>query len=198
MKLTHDQAEMMGMCSPETMGLFGLSWPEKVATFMQKQLKGTAAAKKLKQFWGAGGKNVTLVKNLHNEYMALLARGYNPSNFSSLPDSKGQGGAFDSATVQLAGLIQQKTSVDTPIILEFLRAMFVLARDGKIPFKKWNPKGYAASTALRKSFSSEKGFLEAAQTGANTAKMVMILAGLGVTAYILTQLKGFSNVKKER
>lgn len=194
MKLSREDMELLGLagCSgPETMGLFGLSWPEKVASFMYKQLKGSAAAKKLKQFWGAGGKNVTLVKNLHNEYMAFLARGYNASNFTIPPDANGKGGSFDQNTTTLAGLIQQKTNVSIPIILEFLRAMFVLARDGKIPFKKWNPKGYQQSTDLRKSFQSEKGVLEAAQATGNVAKMLVVLAGLGVGAYIITQLKGF-------
>lgn len=197
MKLSSQQFEAMGMCSPETMGLFGLSWTEKVASFMSKQLKGTAAGKKMNQFWQAGGKNVTLVKNLHNEYMAYLSSGYKPAGFTYVPDSKGNGGTFDQSTIQLAGLIQQKTNVDTPIILEFLRGLFVLARDGKIPFAKWNPQGYAESTAKRKTFESEKGILEAAKSGTNVAKMIMILAGLGVSAYILTQLKGFKDVVKK-
>lgn len=195
MQLTPEMMDQLGY-NTELMGLFGLSWPEKVASFIGKQLKGTAEAKKLKSFWGAGGKNVTLVKNLHNEYMALLAQGFNAANFTYPPNSAGAGGTFDQNTVSLASRISQKTNVSTVIILEFLRALFVLARDGKIPMAKWNPKGYAQSTELRKTFQTEKGFLEAAQTTGKYVKIGMALAALGVGAYILTQLKGFSNVKK--
>lgn len=172
------------------MGLFGLSWEEKTASFMNKKLKGTALAKKLKSFWGAGGMNVSIVKNLHREYLALQATGWKPSNFIVQPDMNGDGGTFDPATVQLAGQLQAKTNLDSAIVLEFLRSMFVLARDGKIPFQKWNPQGYKQSTTLQKTFSTERGFLEAAQTTGNYMKVILALAAVGVSAYLLSQLKG--------
>lgn len=182
--------------SPELIGLFGLSWPEKVAKFMSNQLKGTALRKKLKSFWGAGGLNTTLVKNLHNEYMALMARNYAPADFVIKPNAQGTGGSFTPSTVNLASMIQQKTNIDSAVILEFLRAMYVLARDGKIPFNKWNPKGFKESTALRKTFTSEKGFIEAAQKTGNYAKIALIVAGLGAGAYFLSQVKGFKGGKE--
>lgn len=184
----------------ELMGLFGLSWEEKTASFMNKKLKGTQLAKKLKSFWGAGGMNVSIVKNLHREYTALQATGWKPSNFSVLPDLKGDGGQFDQATIQLAGQLQARTNIEAPIVFEFLRSIFVLARDGKIPFQKWNPQGYKQSTALQKTFKSEQGFLEAAQTTGNYMKIVLALAAVGVSAYLLSQiksLKGSSDGKKD-
>jgi len=173
----------------ELMGLFGLSWEERIASFMNKQLKGTELAKKLKTFWQAGGMNVSIVKNLHREYAALMATGWKPANFSALPDAKGNGGTFDPATVQLAGSLQAKTNIDTPIVLEFLRALFVLARDGNIPFPKWNPQGFKQSTTLQKTFSTERGFLEAAATTGNYMKIILALAAVGVSAYLLSQIK---------
>lgn len=171
------------------MGLFGLSWEEKTASFMNKKLKGTALAKKLKSFWGAGGMNVSIVKNLHREYAALMATGWKPSAFTVQPDSKGDGGQFDNPTIQLAGQLQARTNIESPIVFEFLRSLFVLARDGKIPFQKWNPQGYKQSTQLQKTFSTERGFLEAAATTGNYMKIVLAIAAVGVSAYLLSQLK---------
>lgn len=181
------------------MGVFGFSWEEKTASFMNKQLKGTQLAKKLKTFWQAGGMNVSIVKNLYREYAALMATGWKPANFSALPDAKGSGGTFDPATVQLAGSLQAKTNIEAPIVLEFLRALFILARDGTIPFSKWNPQGFKQSTQLQKTFSTERGFLEAAQSTGNYMKIILALAAVGVSAYLLSQikvLKGVSNGKK--
>lgn len=188
--LTRDKQELMG--------IFGLSWEEKTASFMNKKLKGTKLAKKLKSFWGAGGMNTSIVKNLHREYTALQATGWKPSNFSVMPDTNGDGGQFDQATIQLAGQLQARTNIESPIVFEFLRSLFVLARDGKIPFQKWNPQGYKQSTALQKSFKSEQGFLEAAQKTGKYMKIGMAVAAVGVSAYLLSQLsrlKGSSNEK---
>lgn len=180
---------------PEQMGLFGLSWQEKVAKFVKKHLKGTAVAKKLSSFFQAGGLNVSLINNMHNEYMALMAQGYNPILFDVQPDEKGYGGVMNKSAHALASRISNKTNIDASIILPFLRAIFVLARDGEIPFSKWNPEGFKESTALRKTFESEKGILEIAKKTGDTAKLVLLIAGLGVGAYFLSQLK-FLNIKR--
>jgi hypothetical protein len=184
----------------ELMGLFGFSWEEKTASFMNKKLKGTQLAKKLKTFWQAGGMNVSIVKNLHREYTALQATGWKPANFSALPDAKGDGGTFDNSTVQLAGQLQARTNIESPIVFEFLRALFTLARDGNIPFQKWNPQGYKQSTLLQKTFATERsGFLDAAKSTGGYMKIVLAIAAVGVSAYLLSQikvLKGSDNEKK--
>lgn len=175
----------------ELMGLFGLSWPEKVASMMNKQLKGTELAKKLKNFWQPGGLNTKTVENLHREYMALMASGKAPSNFSVQPGSDGSGGVLDQSTIDLSVLLQQKTNIETPIVLAFLHSLFVLARDGKIPFQKWNPKGYTVSTALQKTFKTEQGFLDTVGETKNYMKIFVALAAVGVSAYLLSQIKEF-------
>lgn len=183
----------------EYMGLFGFTWEEKVAAFIKKQLKGTAAAKKLSSFFQAGGLNVELVKNMFNEYAALMVRKLPPASFSVQPDANGNGGTYSQSTIDLAAIIGTKTNIDTPVILAFLRALFVLARDGKIPFAKWNPEGWKESTSLRKSYSSEKTFLDTAgrvaEKTANTSKIVLLVIGIGAAAYLLSQLKTFSHIK---
>lgn len=179
----------------EYMGIFGFSWPEKIGKFMIDHLKGTPYQKQLKDFWGPMQRNVRLIKNLHNQYMALMASGYKPVDFKITPDLKGVGGEFDAATVKLASLIAQKTKVALPIINSFFRALFVLSRSGKIPMEKWNPKGFAKATTLRKKFTTERGLFEAAKTTADYAKILMLIAALGAGGYFLSQMKGFKNAE---
>ncbi len=183
----------------EYMGLFGLTFEEKVASFVRKQLKGTAAAKKLSSFFQAGGLNVTLIKNLYNEYAALMAKNHKPADFTVSPDAAGNGGAFSESSIQLAAIIGDKTNVDNAIVLSFLKALYVLSRDGKIPFSKWNPAGYKESTELRKSFATEQDIFQAvgkaAGKAAGTSKILLIVAGIGVTAYLLSQIKAIKGTK---
>jgi hypothetical protein len=189
-KFTNDTLELMG--------LFGVSWEEKIASFMIKKLKGSQLAKKLKTFWQAGGMNVSIVKNLHREYTALQASGWKPANFFEQPDSAGNGGIYDTQTLQLADRLQAKTNIELPVILEFLRAVFVLSRDGKIPFEKWNPQGFKMSTILQKTFKTERsGILDAAKTGGNYMKIVLTIAAVGVSAYLLSQIKSLKGSSNE-
>ena len=174
--------------SPELLGLFGLSWSEKVASQMSKYLKGTAAAKKLKSFWSPGGVNTTLVENLQREYAAEMAYNREPASFVIPPDSSGNGGEFTENTVSLAAIISGKTNIDVAIILEFFRSLFVLARDGKIPFAKYDPNGVKQSSAAAKVFESERSILDVAGSGLKT---LLIIAGLGVGAYALSQINAF-------
>lgn len=182
--------------SVEQMGLFGLTWPERVASFMKKRLKGTAIGKKLKSFWGGGGMNTRLINNIHREYMAYMATGRPPANFSVQPSSSGSGGEFDINTNFLVQLLTAKLNINPAIVIEFLRALFVLARDGKIPYAKWNPKGYKVSTALRRTFKSEKGIMDKVQKTGSYLKIGMVLASLGLGAYVLQQVKPIRKVIK--
>ena len=180
------------------MGIFGLSWEEKVASFVKKRLSGTSLSKKLSDFFQSGGLNVSLIKNLYNEYAAFMAVGNPPSDFDVLPNQSGDGGEFKQTSLSLASKIESKTNVDFSIILEFLRALFVLSRDGKIPFEKWNPQGYKESTQLRKTFDTEKSILDTiVKPVSDKASGLILIVGVGVTAYLLSQLKFFT-YKKQR
>lgn len=177
--------------NPEMLGLFGLTWKERIASFMGKQLKGTKLKKLTKSFWGAGGMNMKMISNLHNEYMAFMAQGKAPSSFTLKPDSTGAGGTFSPSTIKLAELINDKTNTNSTVILEFLRALYVLSKNGRIPFNKWNPKGYVQSTKLRKTFKSEQNVIDAVKSGTNYAKILLAVAAVGAGAYLLKQAKGF-------
>jgi len=182
---------------PELMGIFGFSWPEKVAAFMVKRLKGTVYENKMKTFWGAGGKNTELVENLERQYLLLMATGHNPASFSMPPDINGNGGTLSADSQLLAQLINSGTNVDIPIINEFLRGLFVLSRDGKIPFEKWNPQGYKESKKTTSEvFPSEQGILDKLKPAGNTMNSVLLIAGIGVGAYLLSQLNKLKGIVK--
>jgi hypothetical protein len=58
---------------------------------------------------------------------------------------------------------------------------------------------FQQSTQLQKTFSTERGFLEAAGVTGNYMKIILALAAVGVSAYLLSQikvLKGVSDGKK--
>lgn len=171
--------------SPELLGLFGLAWNEKVADFMAKMLKGTSSEKLMSRFLYS---NTTLVDNLQREYASQISYGRQPVNFVVPPGTDGRGGQFSDDTIMLGGLISSTTHVDAAVVLEFLRALWVLARDGKIPFAKLDPKGVMSATAAQKSFSTEKTALDVM---GNSLKTLLIIAGLGVGAYALAQVSPF-------
>jgi hypothetical protein len=182
----------VSLLEPELMGIFGWSWQEKVATLMLSILKGTNYESKMKSFWGGSGKNTTLVNNLHVAYMALMAAGNNPASFALAPGSDGKNGVFSADSTLLSQQIVKTTSVEKPIVDSFITSIFVLARDGKIPYEKWDPKGYNESKALTSStFQSEQSIIDKVIKPAdNTIKTLLIVAGIGVSAYLLNQIKG--------
>ena len=177
------------------LGLFGLSWSEKVASFMGKRLKGTTVGKKMFDFFQPGGVNTTIVDNLQREYAVEMAYGRNPVSYVVPPDNQGNGGTLSDDTVMLGGILAAKTKVDASVVLEFFRALWVLARDGKIPFAKFDPKGVRAATATQKTFETEKTALDVVSGGLKT---LLIIAGLGVGAYALAQVSPFIPKPKKR
>lgn len=177
----------------ELMGLFGLTWQEKLAGVMKKNLKGTKQQKILNDFFSAGGKNIKLIDNLYNEYAALMSKNYPPSDFKIQPVNN-KGGELNDSSISLIYLINAKTNIDHIVISEFLKALWILAKDGKIPFAKWNPKGYQETTALRKTFETEKTILDKGQDVKKYVNIGLVLASLGVGGYLLSQIKGFKNI----
>lgn len=173
----------MKVYEPELMGLFGLSWQEKVTALTYKKVNAIdkTIAKQLKDFFQSGSLNVRTLENMHREYIALMAQGYKPSVFVN--------GVPDSSTLQLIPKIKDKLNIDELIILKFLESLFELSAAGKIPYAKWNPKGYKESTALQKTFPSEKTVLDNVQKGAKIGTVLLIVAGVGVSLYYLNNIE---------
>ena len=175
-------------CNVEYMGWFGLTWQEKLAKSTYDKVKSIdkIIAKKLKDIFQAGTFNIRLIQNMYREYAALMAQNYKPANFVA--------GEADSSTAKLATIIKDKLNTENIIVLNFLLSLQELASSGMIPFSKWNPSGYAESTALQKKFDTEKSFLDKAQGAAvkasNVGTVFMVVAGLGLVSYLVYELKG--------
>jgi len=172
----------MKIIESEFMGIFGLSWQEKVANLTyQKTVKtNKELSKKLKDFWQSGGLNVTIVNNLYREYAALLASGYMPSSFEN--------GIPDQNTKALIDKINSRVTIDKLIIKNFLESIFELSSEGKIPFQKWNPKGYKETQDLVKTFPSEASIFDKVKKGTNTVSTILIIAGIATTLYYLNSI----------
>ncbi len=158
------------------LGIFGFSFEEKVADFMIDDL-GKNQSSILKDFWQAGGKNVTLVKNLSREYLALQARGSRPSDFST--------GTYDSNTYDTALKMSNALNVPINITVSFLKSIFYLASQGKIEYSKWNPRGYEVSRDLQKSFESEKDIIEKLKVGVPRTLIVGIALSVPILYLII-------------
>lgn len=174
----------LGTCStPETLGIFGLSWPEKVASEMIDNLKGTGYEGNLKSFWSAGGKNTTLVKNLQKVYTQYMIEGNQPPTFT--------GGNADTYAVYLSEQLSNDTATPQPVTLEFLRALYTLTQKGKIDYKLYNPVGYKETAEVITESKPKTGInLVLEQTG-ETLNKVLIVGGLAVGAYLLANVNKF-------
>ncbi len=179
----------MKITESEYLGIFGLSWQEKLADSTHKKVNSVDKniAKKLKDFFQSGGLNVRMIENLHREYTALMASGYKPSNYndsSSLQD-----------TENLSKILSDKTKIEKVITDSFLRSLYDLSATGKIPFEKWNPAGYKESIILQKKFDTEKNIFEKISTDAKSVKNVLLFSGILAGLYYLNNV-GIFNGKK--
>lgn len=173
----------MKVYEPELMGLFGLTWQEKVTNLTYKKVNAIdkEIAKKLKDFFQPGSLNVRMIENMEREYLALMASGYKPANFID--------GIPDSSTLQLIPKLKAKINIEELTILKFLESLYELSAAGKIPYAKWNPKGYKESTALQKTFPSEITILDNVQKGAKVGTVLLIVAGVGISLYYLNNIE---------
>lgn len=158
------------MRTPERMGIFGLSWQEKVADYMLRDLSGTVHESKMKSFWMPGGRNTSIVNNISREYIAIMATGRRPADFS--------GSFLSNDSLVLADEIVEKTNIDIEIVKSYLRAIWTLARDGEIPVAKWDPAGYRKSLTTSKTFESESTILDNVQKGSKNIIAFLALAAI--------------------
>lgn len=167
------------------LGAFGVTFEEKIVDFIKNRtMAGTTIAKKI---------NSKMVSNVVGEYIALMAKGFTPATFSKEPMADGRGGAFSDSTLILADTLSKKTNIDKPTVFEVLRGLYVLSKEGKIPFQKYNPKGYNESEKVRKSaFETEKNVFDKSVEVAGKSKMIIAVVGIAAAAYLLSQLRAFA------
>lgn len=172
----------LGACSTGTeyMGIFGLSWPEKVAKDMINKLYGTGFEDNLKSFWGAGGMNTGLVKNLQNVYTELLVKGYKLPNFSyGVPDQY--------ATI-MAEAISKNTATPQEVTIVFLSSLYSLTANGTIDYKLFNPLGYKETIETIEQAEPKTGISQVVEETGKTLNKVLIVGGLAVGAYLLANV----------
>lgn len=165
---------------PEIMGMFGLSWKEKVAAKMIAILAGTEYEDTAKSFWGPSGKNTALIKNLHTVYTRYMAEGNEPPVPTEAISS--------TYTSDLAKSISFETGVPTEVTMAFLIAMYDLVQVGQIEYKLYNPMGYKESMESAEQAKPKTGINLFAEQAGGTLNKIIIIGGLAVGAYLLTNI----------
>lgn len=166
---------------PELMGIFGLSWQEKIINFMKKRMKGNELSKILSSWWS---ENTRLVDNLHAQYLIELAAGSALPSYTVQPNSSGNNGSPSSETDILSQNISRTTGIDKQLTDEFLLALYVLTRDGKIDYKKYNPSIKRELISAKEAFRPEN-ILDKLQS---SGKIIMLIGGIAVSAYLYNTL----------
>lgn len=166
---------------PESMGIFGLSWPEKVASDMLNGLRGTGYESTVKAFWGAGGKNTKLIKNLQSVYERFMIEGNEPPTFT--------GGETNTYATYLSGLLSAETATPEIVTLQFLKSLYNLTQKGDIDYKLYNPVGYSQSAEVVKASKPKSGIEAVATETGKVLNRVLIVAGIGAAAYLLSNVK---------
>lgn len=159
---------------PELMG--ALTWLGNVKEYMKARLKHFPELLKFSD-------NMRVLEGLHREYMSLLATGYKKADIVS---GSGDFVKWDRQTYTMSRIMADRLNVPQLLVLNYFLAVYNLARAGKIPFQKWNPKEYEKSKELQKQFPTEKDFFE--KTGEKAAKFTKMLIPLTVGAGIITVL----------
>lgn len=141
---------------------FYWGWKGKVFNYMRARLKGLPAYKQL---------NMVLIDNLYREYASLIASGYEKADIIS---GKGDLVRWNKQTYNMARTIADRLNISVIIILNFFLALYNLAKAGKIPFQKWNPKGYIKSKKLMTTLPTEKTFAQTMVLGMREMGKVLI------------------------
>jgi len=166
------------------------NWLDSIQNYMLKNLKHVSGLYKL-------AKNKTVLKNIVREYMALQSTGYEKCDIVS---SSGDFLKWDTQTYKMANIISKTIKVPKLLVLNFFIALYNLSKAGKIPYWKWNPKGYLKSKKAQKTIDTEKNFLEkfSTKTGSITKQfskkiLIPIFVLSTISYYLYNKSKGVSN-----
>lgn len=145
--------------SPELLGFWeifglGLDWREKIFEFMKKRTKGMDIAKYVRY---------STIDNLDREYLSLLKTGYTPIEFKGLSVPDVDRAIFTASSYNLLYKMINNLKLPLRIVDLYLRAIWYGAHLGAIPYEKWNPEGYIEKEDIKKSWESEKNWLDKAQ-----------------------------------
>lgn len=148
-------------------------WIDKIILFMRKRLKYSPEYKLITH---------RMILNLNREYMRLQASGYTAADIVS---GAGDLVKWNRQTYKMSSLISDSLNVSKMIVLNYFLALYNLAKDGKIPYEKWNPKEYIKSKKLQKKIITEKTIFEKAAKGLSIIVPLAIVGGIAAGVFIL-------------
>jgi hypothetical protein len=134
----------------QAIGFLGLSWQETVLSLVKKWLTGTPDYKII---------NTTIIDNVSRIYISEIAKGQNPITWATT-NADILLNKMDSNSVGFTREIARQANTSFILTDRILRAIFYLSAIGKIPYAKYDPKGYEAQSKAVKKFSSEKSFFD--------------------------------------
>lgn len=169
----------LGACS-NAMGVFGLSWAEKVAKEMLSVLKDTDYEGTIKDFWGGSGLNTGLVKTLHKYYESYLLDGMPPPVFD--------GHVPDSTATEMSYSLEETTKIPYTVNMEFLRSLYTLARSGEIAFKYYDPVSYSQV----KEETGDFNFKDLFETASGKVNVFLIAGGVAAAFLMFTYMNQLS------
>lgn len=151
------RGDLLGFSLP-----FVSSWPEGTVTAEVSKMLPTVRKADLEKF----------ADMIYNTYLAVVNEGY-PLFSSDNP-----------ATVSTAKEVQKRTGILFLYVHTYLKALYTLAKAGKIDTKYWNP---IQGKKIAEAKSKETAALFAPLTSfyGATLNKVLILAALGATAYFV-------------
>jgi len=150
----------------ESLGIWGLTWQEKIITAMHD-----IVPKEIKIL----PRNVD---TLHVAYLAAMRSGQVPPLFVNK--------TIDNNGVQLVAYLKKSVNSDPLISKGFLYGLYTLSKTGKIPFSKYDPSGVEKNTVIAKSYSQDPSWLD--KTGnvlKSASTRIMLLGALFLASYIV-------------
>ena len=156
----------------------GLLWRGQVFTYMEKLLEGFPEKKLI---------SLRMIDSLNRSYMSAIARGL---KHADVIYAKGDIIKWDKPTYKLSKHIAEEIRVSQLFVLNYFIAIYNLAKAGKIPYQKWNPRGYIKAKKLMKKIPTEIPMLEKVGKKAMFAGMAILpIAIIGALAAGYIMLK---------
>lgn len=148
-------------------------WIDKIILFMRKRLKYSPEYKLITH---------RMILNLQREYMSLQASGYAAADIVS---GSGDLVKWSKQTYKMSRKISDSLNVSQLFVLNFFLALYNLAKVGKIPYQKWNPKGYIKAKKKQKKIETERSPFEKAAKGLSIIVPLAIVGGIAAGVFIL-------------
>lgn len=157
--------------SPETLGILGFSWQEKVSKAMQKELKSVSKV----EF--DNSKKAAFINNINAIYVSGVSQGVKIptlTNYKEMSD------------------FLVKNRINVLPANAFIKAVYSGSISGEVPLKIYDPRGAAEIAKNKTSITGLSFFAKLQDTGKKAAMIATV--GAGVLGYMY--VKNILNIKK--